>query len=177
MDLVVATAVTAIAIMSLAATAVVVKSETVDEWMAVPDAMLTPLVLITSLTVGMADPVATFQNLTVIVPLSPGENARLYALIVHAKGTVRVALLLAVVSAAEFVGSPIGKTRPRACTLADASTNCPLPLLARIVFDVGTEAPLTFTTDTAAGVPLISPPLSFTMHAAVELAFSTPHGT
>jgi len=61
---------TFIAIMSFAATEVVVKSLVVVEWMAVPDEMETPLVLIELPDVGIAVPVATFQNLIVIVPAS-----------------------------------------------------------------------------------------------------------
>ena len=56
--------------MSLAAMVVVVKSESVVEWMAVPLDMLTPLVLMELPEVGMAVPVALFQNLMVIVPAS-----------------------------------------------------------------------------------------------------------
>lgn len=76
-DLVVATAVTAMAIMSFADTAVEVKSVIVVEWIAVPEAIDTPEVLIEFALVGIAVPVATFQNLTVIVPVSPGLKARL----------------------------------------------------------------------------------------------------
>ena len=65
-----ATAVTFIAMMSLAETVVVVKSVTVVEWIAVPEEMPTPDVEIELLEVGIAVPVATFQNLTVIVPPS-----------------------------------------------------------------------------------------------------------
>lgn len=65
-----ATAVTSIAMMSFAVTVVVVKSVSVVEWIAVPDEMLTPLVLMEFALVGIAVPVAIFQNFTVIVPVS-----------------------------------------------------------------------------------------------------------
>lgn len=77
--------VTFIATMSLAAMAVEVKSLTVVLWIAVPDEIETPLVLIDPPLVGIAVPVAARQNLTVIVPAS---TTRLYALIVQANGTV-----------------------------------------------------------------------------------------
>ncbi len=81
----VATAVTFMAMMSLAVTVVLVKSESVVEWIAVPVDIATPLVLIELPDVGMAVPVATFQNFTVIVPAS---IRRFQALTVQAKGTV-----------------------------------------------------------------------------------------
>lgn len=71
--------------MSLAVTVVLVKSLTVVEWIAVPVDIPTPDVLMELPLVGMAVPVATFQNLTVIVPAS---TSRLYAEIVQANGTV-----------------------------------------------------------------------------------------
>ncbi len=56
--------------MSFAATVVVVKSVTVVECMAVPEEIPTPLVEIELPLVGIAVPVATFQNFTVMVPAS-----------------------------------------------------------------------------------------------------------
>jgi hypothetical protein len=58
------------AIESFAATLVVVKSETVVERIRVPEEIETPLVEIELPLVGSAVPAATFQNLTVIVPVS-----------------------------------------------------------------------------------------------------------
>jgi hypothetical protein len=58
------------AMMSLVATLVVVKSDIVDDWIAVPLEMATPLVLMEFPDVGMAVPLATFQNFTVMVPVS-----------------------------------------------------------------------------------------------------------
>ena len=81
----VATAVTFIAMMSSFVTAVVVKSLTVVLCSAVPLATPTPAVLIELLDVGIAVPVAIFQNFTVMVPAS---TRRLYAEMVQAKGTV-----------------------------------------------------------------------------------------
>jgi len=65
------TAVTVMTIMSFVATAVVVKSVTVEDVIAVPLAIDSPTVLMRFDIVGTAVPVATFQNLTVIVPESP----------------------------------------------------------------------------------------------------------
>ena len=64
------TAVTFMARMSFWVTVVVVKSLSVVEWMAVPLDIETPLVLMEFEEVGIAVPVAIFQNLTVIVPAS-----------------------------------------------------------------------------------------------------------
>src|SRR3569833_2906631 len=72
--------------MSFALTAVLEKSVTVEEWIAVPVEIETPDVLIEFVTVGIAVPVATFHNFTVAVPVS---SAKFHALIVHAKGTGR----------------------------------------------------------------------------------------
>src|SRR5579859_4812540 len=77
------TAVMSIAIKSSAAMDVVVKSLSVVDTTAVPDEILTPLVLIELPEVGIAVPLATFQNLTVIVPES---IIRLYDVMVQANG-------------------------------------------------------------------------------------------
>lgn len=99
---------TAAAIISLAATEVVVKSVRVVLWIAVPLEIETPLVLIELLEVGMAVPVPTFQNAIVTVPES---TSRFQACIVQAKGTVMYCTS-EVVSAEELVGSPIVKLIP-----------------------------------------------------------------
>ena len=79
-------AVTFIAMMSFAETVVVVKSVRVVEWIAEPEEIPTPLVLIELVAVGIAVPVPIFQNLTVTVP--PLTTNRFHAEIVQAKVTV-----------------------------------------------------------------------------------------
>ena len=58
---------------SLAVTVVLVKSLVVVLWTLVPVEMDTPEVLIESLTVGIAVPVAFFHTLNVAVPLGASE--------------------------------------------------------------------------------------------------------
>jgi hypothetical protein len=101
--LAVATAVMLTAMMLLAATAVVVKSVIVVEWMAVPLAIDTPLVLMELDTVGIAVPVAIFQVLKVSVPAS---TRMFHALKVQANGTVTYCVVVVPDVSAEPAGSP-----------------------------------------------------------------------